>query len=48
MRGGALLDLIPTNKEELAGGVKVRGNLGSDHEIEEFSGVPHERMEKGK
>lgn len=48
MRVGALLDLILTNKEEPASGMKVGGSLGSDHKIEEFSGVPHERMEQGK
>lgn len=47
-RVDALLDQILTNKEHLASGVKVRSRLGSDHKIEEFSGVPHERMEKGK
>jgi len=48
MRGGTLLDLIVTNKKDLAGGVEVSSSLGSDCEIEEFSGVPHKRMVKKK
>ena len=37
MRTGALLDLIPTNKEGLTGDAKVKGSLScSDHEIVEF------------
>ncbi|GAB0203869.1 mitochondrial enolase superfamily member 1 [Grus japonensis] len=36
-RRGATLDLILTNKEGLAGDVKLKGNLGcSDHEMVEF------------
>jgi len=37
MRGGALLDLLFTNREGLVGDVVVRGCLGiSDHEMREF------------
>ncbi|KAM9590717.1 uncharacterized protein ACIBXB_005842 isoform 1-T1 [Morphnus guianensis] len=37
-RGGALLDLLFTNREGLVGGVMVGGRLGlSDHEMIEFS-----------
>jgi len=37
-RGGALLDLMFTNREGLAGDVVVRGCLGlSDHEMIKFS-----------
>ena len=37
-RGGALLDLLPVNREELVGEVKVGGRLGcSDHKMIEFS-----------
>ncbi|GAB0199980.1 mitochondrial enolase superfamily member 1 [Grus japonensis] len=37
MRRGAMLDLILTNKEGLAGDVKLKGSLGcSDHEMVEF------------
>ncbi|KAM9591475.1 uncharacterized protein ACIBXB_006271 [Morphnus guianensis] len=37
-RGGALLDLLFTNREGLVGGVMVGGRLGlSDHEMVEFS-----------
>jgi len=37
-RGGALLDLLFTNREGLLGDVAVRGCLGlSDHEMTEFS-----------
>ncbi|PKU30494.1 rna-directed dna polymerase from mobile element jockey-like [Limosa lapponica baueri] len=37
MRRGALLDFMLTNKEGLAGDVKVKGSLGcSDHEMVEF------------
>ncbi|GAB0178597.1 hypothetical protein GRJ2_000325000 [Grus japonensis] len=36
-RGGAMLDLILTNKEGLVGDVKLKGSLGcSDHEMVEF------------
>lgn len=36
-RGGALLDLLFANREELVGDVGLRGHLGhSDHEIIEF------------
>ncbi|CAM4495102.1 unnamed protein product [Caretta caretta] len=36
-RGGAFLDLLLTNQEELVGEAKVDGNLGgSDHELVEF------------
>ncbi|CAM5130792.1 unnamed protein product [Natator depressus] len=36
-RGGAFLDLLLTNREELVGKAKVDGNLGgSDHEMVEF------------
>ncbi|GAB0187691.1 hypothetical protein GRJ2_001234400 [Grus japonensis] len=37
MRGGAMLDLVLTNKEGLVGDVKLKGSLGcSDHEMVEF------------
>ena len=37
-RGGALLDLLLVNREELVGEVKVGGHLGcSDHEMIKFS-----------
>ena len=37
-RGGALLDLLFTNRESLVGDVEVGGCLGqSDHEMVEFS-----------
>ena len=37
-RGGALLDLLLVNREELVGQVKAGGRLGcSDHEMIEFS-----------
>ncbi|GAB0187672.1 hypothetical protein GRJ2_001232500 [Grus japonensis] len=36
-RGGAMLDLVLTNKEGLVGDVKLKGSLGcSDHEMVEF------------
>jgi len=37
-RGGALLDLLLTKKEELVGDVKVKGSPGcSNHEVAEFA-----------
>ncbi|GAB0179267.1 hypothetical protein GRJ2_000392000 [Grus japonensis] len=36
-RRGAMLDLVPTNKEGLVGNVKLKGSLGcSDHEMVQF------------
>ncbi|CAM5167297.1 unnamed protein product [Natator depressus] len=49
IRGGALLDLLLTNREELVGEAKVDGNLGgSDHEMVEFRILTQGRKESSR
>ena len=47
-RGGALLDLLFTNRQGLAGGAKIRSYLGqSNHEMVEFSTLAEVRRGGG-